>query len=87
MYPDFFMFGAALKRVSCFCYLGHLMNNKGTLANELAARMSNMRTTFLRLEENVFCNKHLLTKVKLEAFNAAGRRCRTVRERSMGLDQ
>ena len=70
-YPDVILFGAPLKRVSCFCYLGHLMNSKGTLANEIQARMANMRTMFLRLKESVFCNKHLSVRVKLEAFNAA----------------
>ena len=60
-----------LKRVSTFCYLGHMLNSKGTLTNEIAARASRMRSTFLSLKSSVFCNRHLPIRVKLAAFNAA----------------
>ena len=60
-----------LKRVTSFCYLGQLLNNTGTLSNELAMRRSKMRTTFNRLKGNVLQNWSIPLKMRLQFFNAA----------------
>ena len=71
MYDPITLNGVALKRVTSFCYLGHMLISKGTLENEIAARASRTRRTFLSLKSSVFCSKYLPIKVKLAAFNAA----------------
>jgi ribosomal protein L12E/L44/L45/RPP1/RPP2 len=62
--------GKRLDQVSRFCYLGHTLNCKGTLRDELAIRCAMMRRAFAKFEANVFCNPHVSTATKLETFNA-----------------
>jgi hypothetical protein len=70
-YEDITLDTLILERVTSFCYLGHLLNSRGTMANELAARRSKMRTTFNRLRENVIGNFYVPIRTRLHFFNAA----------------
>jgi len=70
-YDDIILDKHILKRVTSFCYLGQLLNSGGTMANELAARRSKMRTTFNRLRENVLGNFYIPIRTRLQFFNAA----------------
>jgi hypothetical protein len=69
--PMNILFGKVrLAQVTRFCYLGHTLNSRGTLLDEIAIRCAMMHRSFSRLETNVFCNPHVSTTIKLETFNA-----------------
>jgi hypothetical protein len=42
-----------------FCYLGSILNSRGTLHDKLAVRAARMHAAFALLEMSVYCNRHL----------------------------